>query len=425
MSRYGHGKRLEPEALAAREDEREAALAQHLLGTHGVGIVTGLETSRGLLLQSVAHDREGRQIVLTEPQALTPEPSVLGYEPPPEPDPASPECPPPRRRRDRAVLSRRGSGLTLSRGAELERAGARGQHPERLGRCPHRARPAFRVWQEGSPDPALEVAPAGEVSLRGGARMDHVRATRLAFPPGLEPEAPRPRSFYAVSDPESGGTTLRLEIADPGDAGDPSRHMLRIMTRGRKECLRIAADGSVGRTDDPPLDAPVASPRRITGQISATELVRQPLAADSSDPDVLAALVNGFLEGAAAAACPPILYGMVVVPPGVEKARIAVAQVGTGRSTETTENGTFVIGEAGQCGALTVARLTGEGVKEKYALGLIGRFLVGGLGMTDQIDPCEIIGRDARQPDGAQQLPHELGVRPARELQVIGDERVP
>jgi hypothetical protein len=372
--RYVHGQRLSGATLARREAERAEALARHIRSAHGQGIVVGLEALEDEVAPGVGHDAQGHQLVLAAP---LPVPEAGAGSRRPARAAALPAGGGPRtgRRLERVAVVREGGSIVLAGdegslrigGGGVRYAGARAAAVAAVsGACTLSLVPGFSIERPGADRADLATGPDGSIAVAGPVETEGKGATAgIALLPVLPPGAARPWSLGAVVSEDGGPPAVRLEIADPGDSGDPAHYAFTVTVAG-ETALRIEAGGTV----------------RHGGKLQYGErIVRPP--ADTGDAAVLEALVTAFFEGAATAASFPILFGSVRLPAGVSKADIEVSIVGTDRRALTAPNGTFVIDQAGRPGQMAIVRFERAGIETKTAFGWVGRFMVVDLALAE------------------------------------------
>jgi hypothetical protein len=120
--------------------------------------------------------------------------------------------------------------------------------------------------------------------------------TGIKFAHTQEPVAASPWTFYRTRVVRQGRSVdqLRIEIAHPGDGGDPTRNRFIVGTRDASDesdvfhpCLTVNADGTVIAHDC----------IEVRGQLR-----RSPATVDRNDPRYATAAVDGFVQGFTGAA---------------------------------------------------------------------------------------------------------------------------
>ncbi|RYF56694.1 MAG: hypothetical protein EOO27_17640 [Comamonadaceae bacterium] len=145
----------------------------------------------------------------------------------------------------------------------------------------------------------LAVDAAGDVSVRGTTTLGadlvihpsqqaHADTPAgMTFAPIDEPTAASPWTFYRTQVDRNGRSVdqLRIEIAHPGEGGDPTRNRFVVGTYdkyGFRPCLTVNADRTVIAHHDVTVDG---------------SLRRSPSGVDRNDPRYASAAIDGFVQG--------------------------------------------------------------------------------------------------------------------------------
>jgi hypothetical protein len=147
--------------------------------------------------------------------------------------------------------------------------------------------------------PRLGVDAAGDVSVRGTTTLGadlvihpsqqaHADTPAgMTFAPIDEPTVASPWTFYRTQVDRNGRSVdqLRIEIAHPGEGGDPTRNRFVVGTYdqyGFRPCLTVNADRTVIAHHDVTVDG---------------SLRRSPSGVDRNDPRYASAAIDGFVQG--------------------------------------------------------------------------------------------------------------------------------